>query len=149
VRRFFSTENLLTLLCVFTLLGVQIFGGIGGYLCRCGGQEALTAVDHCHGPHSEACHDESDHDVARESHKHDESSDASREEHQPVRANIQLVQTAGVSAPEFQMVVAEILSAQRFVTLLEKTAHVRTHLRSVYFAPPPGILLRQTVALLV
>ena len=111
--------------------------------------EALTQVDHCHGPHSEECHDEKADDASLEAHGHDESSDADREDHQPVRANIEVVQSSGVSAPELLVVVEEILSVQQFFTSSEKSRSVRTLLRNVYFAPPPGVLLRQTVALLV
>ncbi|MEI6871809.1 MAG: hypothetical protein WCL08_05950, partial [Verrucomicrobiota bacterium] len=91
-------EKLLTLLCIFILLGVQAFGGITGYLCRCGGQEALTQIDHCHGPHSDACHNVED-SAVDDSHSHDESSDADRENHEPVRQTLEVVQSAGVVAP--------------------------------------------------
>jgi hypothetical protein len=41
-----AIEKLLALLCVSTLLLAQAFGATAGYLCRCGGEERLTQVDH-------------------------------------------------------------------------------------------------------
>ena len=148
VKRRSIIEKLLTLLCIFTLLGVQAFGGITGYLCRCGGQEALTQIDHCHGPHSEACHDVEDRAVEN-SHLHDESSDADRENHEPVRQTLQVVQSAGVATPALLSVIVAILPELSFLRFHTRDTLLTAAQRNVYFAPPPGVVLRQTVALLV
>jgi hypothetical protein len=39
------------------MLWAQVFGLHRGFVCDCGGALELTQFDHCHGPHSEACHD--------------------------------------------------------------------------------------------
>lgn len=41
---------------------------VRGFECDCGGTPAFTLQEHCHGPHSEACHDE---DVEEPFHAHD------------------------------------------------------------------------------
>lgn len=51
----------------------QTFGLHRGWICDCGGVEEITQVDHCHGPHSTACHDErnEDHSVPHQHHEDD------------------------------------------------------------------------------
>lgn len=146
-------QNFLTLLCVFALLAAQVFGGITGYLCRCSGGELLTLTDHCHGPHSEACHtstDDSDEkDRTALSPSHDESNDGDREDHTPVRQSLELLQSVGVGAPELVAVLVEILSQPDFTVLLGRELSFTGLLREVYFAQSPGVVLRRTVALLV
>ena len=38
------------------MLWAQVFGLHRGFVCDCGGVAEVTQMDHCHGPHSEACH---------------------------------------------------------------------------------------------
>lgn len=47
----------LTLFAFVAMLWAQVFGLHRGFLCDCGGVAEVTAMDHCHGPHSEACHE--------------------------------------------------------------------------------------------
>lgn len=153
VRRSSSKKNLLTLLCVFALLGMQVFGGITGYLCRCGGEEVLTRTDHCHGPHSEACHKDSDQNsdqgVAEKSHVDDESNDGDRENHTPVSEGPEGVQAAEVAAPVLISVLVAILPEFRFLSILWKDPSLRKALLEFTHVPPPGVVVRQTVVLLV
>lgn len=59
----------LGLIALFAVCWAQTFGLHRGFMCDCGGQEQITVVDHCHGPHSTACHEDDDHAVP---HQHDE-----------------------------------------------------------------------------
>jgi hypothetical protein len=54
----------------------QAFGIHRGWLCDCGDTLRLTLVDHCHGPHSSACHDNDEHDLP---HHHEEDDEESHE----------------------------------------------------------------------
>ena len=47
----------------------QTFGLHRGFMCDYGGVEHITQVDHCHGPHSAACHEDADHSIP---HQHEE-----------------------------------------------------------------------------
>lgn len=51
------TRRILPVLAVLAVACAQVFGLGRGYLCDCGGVEKVTMADHCHGPHSEACHE--------------------------------------------------------------------------------------------
>jgi hypothetical protein len=53
----FLTRYLLPLLAVLAVATAQVFGLGRGYLCDCGGVEKVTQADHCHSPHSSACHE--------------------------------------------------------------------------------------------
>lgn len=74
----------LTALALLLVACAQIFGMDRGFLCDCGGIEKITRVDHCHGPHSAACHQDEDeaqdHDHALTPHHHDESDPQSGED---------------------------------------------------------------------
>ena len=59
----------------------QTFGIQRGWICDCGDTLRLTFVDHCHGPHSSACHEDEDHDLP---HQHDEDEHEDRHEHAAV-----------------------------------------------------------------
>lgn len=50
-----SFQRLLLLLALF---GAQVVGLHRGYICDCGGQERVTRMDHCHGPHEHDCEEE-------------------------------------------------------------------------------------------
>ncbi len=153
MRRSSSKENLLTLLCVFALLGTQVFGGISGYMCRCGGEEVLTRTDHCHGPHSEACHKDleqsSDQGVAEKSHVDDESSDGDRENHTPVGEAPEGVQAAGVAAPALVSVLVAVLPEFSFLRALWKDPSLREALLKESDIPRPGVVVGRTVVLRV
>lgn len=54
-------------LVAFLAVGwAQTFGLHRGWLCDCGGEQQITLVDHCHGPHSADCHEDEDHSVPHE-----------------------------------------------------------------------------------
>lgn len=79
LKRTLSTLALLLVACA------QIFGMDRGFLCDCGGIEKVTRVDHCHGPHSAACHADEDHDLTPHHHDsstHQEGEDTDSHEHQ-------------------------------------------------------------------
>jgi hypothetical protein len=143
-----SMTQALTLVCVITLLMAQAFGGVVGYLCRCGGEQVLTQIDHCHGPHSESCHDEQSQAFeSAEQHAHDNCCDT--ENHEPVRQDVQLAQ---VSSFEFQAPVFVLLadSSELFVRCRLKADVSLVKLwKDVSPAPPQGVFIGRTVVLLV
>jgi len=68
---------ILTLLAFSAMLWAQMFGLHRGFVCDCGGVAEVTPMDHCHGPHSEACHEHEeespchhDHDDDEDTHEH-------------------------------------------------------------------------------
>ncbi|WP_395730744.1 hypothetical protein [Prosthecobacter sp.] len=71
--------RILTSLAVLAVACAQVFGLQRGFLCDCGGVQEVTQADHCHGPHSAACHDEEkaapchssdDHPDSEDTHEH-------------------------------------------------------------------------------
>lgn len=95
-----SRHRLLTACVLLTLAAAQLFGLPRGYLCDCGGIAQLTGMDHCHGPHSAACHEHEDpchkaEDHHGEEHLHDHDTDT--HEHEPVIESL-LAQAAGSSS---------------------------------------------------
>jgi len=141
--------NLLTLLCVLTLLGMQVLGGVAGYLCRCGGEETVTQTDHCHGPHSQLCHDSQPHQGEGDTHLHDDEGSADRENHEPVQKNIELVQSSNLAAPLLLQVIVAVLPVVSFPSFLKEDTSLRSPLRKGICLQPPALALRKTVALLV
>ena len=149
VRTDSKIQNLLTLLCVFTLLGMQALGGVAGYLCRCGGQPTVTQIDHCHGPHSHLCHDSQPEQGQGETRLHDCESGADRENHEPLKKNLELVQSSTLAAPLLVQVITTVLPVVSFRSFLEKDTSLRSSLRKRFLLQPPALALRKTVALLV
>jgi hypothetical protein len=69
-----------TLLAFAAMLWGQVFGLHRGFVCDCGGVAEVTPMDHCHGPHSEACHEHEEEIPCRG--EHDEHhDDADTHEH--------------------------------------------------------------------
>lgn len=74
---------------------VQTFGLHRGFMCDCGGVEHITQVDHCHGPHSSACHEDEDDSVP---HPHEED-DGDTHQHAAVVDSI-IAKQQNDSAPQ-------------------------------------------------
>ena len=136
------------MLCVFTLLMVQAFSAIPGYLCRCGGEQSYTQVDHCHGPHSESCHDSQDQDTAQ-SHLHDDETSGDRENHEPIRKDVELVPSSGIAAPELMTVLLAVLPELQFLVFRTEDTQLTIPLRNVRLTPPPGVIVGRTIVLLM
>jgi hypothetical protein len=140
--------RVLTMLCVFTLLMGQAFAALPGYLCRCGGQQSHTQVDHCHGPHSESCHDSQTQDTAQ-AHLHDNESSGDRENHEPIRKDVELVQSSGIAAPELMTVFLAVLPELPFLGFRTEDTQLTIPWRNVRLAPPPGVVVGRTIVLLM
>lgn len=56
------------LVALLAMAWVHAIRPVRGFECDCGGTPAFTLQEHCHGPHSESCHDE---DVEEPFHAHD------------------------------------------------------------------------------
>ncbi len=148
------SATLLTVLCVLTLLGSQMFGGSAGFLCRCGGEQRVTQADHCHGPHSGLCHGSESDAAHAAAGAHGAGSCAGcsdREEHPPVGSKVDSLQSAASSAeaPELvPVIVAELPELPSLSSLAEDTL-LSTPVSYLRTVPSPGEALRKTVALLL
>lgn len=90
-------QHLIAALALFALLGAQVFGLQRGYLCDCGGEAQQTAYEHCHGPHSSACHD---HESACSAAEEEQPSDTDTHHHPPVTVSLKFsTQKGGLTAP--------------------------------------------------
>jgi hypothetical protein len=143
-----ALEKLLALLCVSTLLLAQAFGATAGYLCRCGGEERLTQVDHCHGPHSNGCHDSEEVDGPRE-HLHEASDGADRENHEPLRSQVELLPSSEVAAPALVSVLLTLDPRLALFGFRKKELQHILPLRKVSLSPPVGVFVSRTVVLLM
>ena len=154
VRDRLPSAALLTVMCVLTLLGSQMFGGIAGFLCRCGGEQRVTQADHCHGPHSELCHGAGSDAAHAAAGAHGEGSCAGcsdREEHQPVGDKVDSLQSASASAeaPELVPVIVAELPELPSLSFLAEDTLLSTPVSYLRTVPSPGEALRKTVALLI
>lgn len=82
--------KLFSLLTLAILAWAQVFGMARGYICDCGNVAQITAMDHCHGPHSISCHETEsaahcvdDHEDGKASH-----SDSDRHQHEPLKETV-------------------------------------------------------------
>ena len=132
--------------CALALLVLQTFGGITGYLCRCGGQESVTLTDHCHGPHSEDCHEDSSSQPACSP---DDDSCADQQQHELVRTEVELIQSSDVSAPELLPVLLSVLQDPPFLVLRTEDVHLTVSWLNISPTPPPSIVVGRTTVLLV
>ena len=150
----------LSALALLLVACAQIFGMDRGFLCDCGGIEKVTRVDHCHGPHSAACHadenEEAEHDHTLTPHHHDESDHPSQSgdshEHQALIESLLASISPGLefSAPPtavIHLVLPEWQSPVIQLTALTSTAEVAAnHSPQSTHRPWPHVLAR-TVAL--
>jgi hypothetical protein len=83
-----SLRQMFLFVTVVAIAWAQTAGIHRGYLCECGGTAELTAADHCHGPHSEACHGQEicpdNHEAVP--HHHDSSED--KQDHPAVKESL-------------------------------------------------------------
>lgn len=145
-----SQRLILGLIALLAVGWAQTFGLHRGFACDCGGMEQITQVDHCHGPHSTACHEEenADHSIP---HEHEED-DGSTHQHAAVVDSLVAKQQTdfafSIAAP------VKVLDAQ---ALWESSVHVLTEDDRSTETPPPRAgpaqasawprLLAQTIAL--
>jgi hypothetical protein len=136
----------LGLIALLAVGWAQTFGLHRGWLCDCGGEEQITLMDHCHGPHSADCHEDEDHSVP---HEHDED-DGDRHQHAAVIDSLVAKQQNDTA---LQLTVpVNLLSA---FDLLETSRQAHTGVRFVTEKPPQRSLqapawprrLAQTIAL--
>lgn len=132
----------------------QTFGLHRGYACDCGGVEAFTQVDHCHGPHSTACHEEGNEDHAIP-HQHDEEEeDGDTHPHAVVVDSL----VAKQQNDDFSFSLAVPVRALDAQALWECAVHMPPQLQHQAPTPPPRAgpalaasawprLLAQTIAL--
>jgi hypothetical protein len=143
---------LLSVLCVFTLLVAQAPGGTAGYLCQCASEQTVSLSDHCHGPHSAAGQDAADVAVAAGLDQHNDGTcDAGeeREDHSPIQTNLQLVPSSGVSAPELSPVLVAVITEPALVDFLIAETALRSWFDQVLPVQSLGVVVGQTVVLLV
>jgi hypothetical protein len=120
---------LIVIAALFALMGAQVFGLQRGYVCDCGGMVELTEFDHCHGPHSAACHDEES-PVEHHSHGHaDDECGGDTHHHAPYVESIEFFkqQNGGFAPPS----LAGVLSAVPLIL-------------SLPLAEPPEVVVRIT-----
>ncbi len=136
------------MLCVLTLLLAQAFGVTAGYLCRCGGEERITQIDHCHGPHSEDCHDGPEIENPQQ-HVHESAGGADREDHEPVRSEVELLPSSEVAAPALISVLLTVDPELALFGFRKPEPQAILPLRNVSIAPPVGVFVSRTVVLLM
>lgn len=132
---------MLAVLCVFAVIGAQLFGVARGFVCDCGGRSQVVEVSSCSGSHGEHCHMEES-----ESGTHDEEGNENRKEHEQVKDD--LTGTNG-QAPHVVIpapVMCAALPALMFFAP-ECLPAPREYPPDSYGGPPPGIAVARTVVL--
>ncbi len=116
---------LLTIFALLALGWAQVFGMMRGYVCDCGGEVEITAMDHCHGPHGIACHD---HESDAPEHDHSEKDS---HEHPPLTESVQAQQQSAQAS----LVVAPMLAV--ISTLEAITPFISLNEAAISYTPPP------------
>lgn len=124
----------------------QVCGLQRGFECDCGGIEQLTLLDHCHGPHTSACHD----DEPAHEHHDDEEDAEDRHDHTPNIEELLSTGTANDHAFSVPVVVLTFLDVVEPVLPQRDEFVVRPDLpeqRSCY--PPWPVQLAHEIELRV
>jgi hypothetical protein len=134
--------RLLLALTVLAFAVVQVFGGNGGYLCVCGGETTIVAVDHCHGPHGVQCHDDQTDDRHR-----DTGTQGDTEQHPPVKIDLK----GCASEVSAVVVTAPVLVAVFVFDAVSEflTAATGPRKMEVGESPPPSIAVVRSVVFLI
>jgi hypothetical protein len=126
------------------LLVMQAVGGFRAYLCDCGGQVRLTKVDHCHGPHSAACHD---HESGAPHRQEGDSGD--RHDHERV---VQELQFRSIENFQLPAVIPVLLvwqpGAFEFLFVTGRTVECRS-MAEPDGSPPTGVVVARTVVFII
>ena len=129
-------HSISTLLVLALLAWAHVGGVVRGYLCDCGGKISVTQLDHCHGPHSEACHDDADDRDAHQPHHHEDDTDS--HEHEALvdtfQARLHDVVSHNVNAP---FLTQFDLPAWQFTSVLPPDALEASHRLRAHGRPRP------------
>ncbi|MGV3664393.1 MAG: hypothetical protein ACO1TE_29745 [Prosthecobacter sp.] len=138
----------LGLIALLAIGWAQTFGLHRGWICDCGGVEYVTQVDHCHGPHSEACHDEenADHSIP---HDH-EGDDGDTHQHAAVVDSLVAKQQN-----DFAFSIAAPVKVLSVLDAWESLVQAPCEVEHLAETPPPRagparewpLILAQTIAL--
>lgn len=139
---------ILGLIALLAIGWAQTFGLHRGWVCDCGGVAEITQVDHCHGPHSEACHEtgNEDHSIP---HQHHED-DGDTHEHAAVVDSLIAKQQN-----DFAFSIATPVTVLSVLHIWESILNVPSKMERLAETPPPKQspvhawprLLAQTIAL--
>lgn len=121
---------ILGLIALLAIGWAQTFGLHRGWICDCGGVEEITQVDHCHGPHSEACHEEGNeaHSIP---HQHHED-DGDTHEHVAVVDSLIAKQQN-----DFSFSIEAPVKVLSVLSLWENLVRVPSQVEQVAHTPPP------------
>lgn len=121
---------ILGLIALLAIGWAQTFGLHRGWVCDCGGVEFITQVDHCHGPHSTACHDEENEDHSVPHHHGEEDGDT--HEHPAVVDSLVAKQQN-----DFSFSIATPVKVLGVMNAWETIVRVPSHDEQVAETPPP------------
>ena len=139
-----SFARLLTVLCVFAVLGAQVFGLARAFVCDCGGDFVIVKSESCHGPHGPNCHVEESEPSQCPDHGHDggdhKQHDVVKEDLKSTAVNEPLV----LPAPVLLALLPELMcfTPETVVTLPEYPT-------DAYGGPPASAAIARTVVLLI
>ena len=118
--------GLLALLCLIALLGVQVCGGVRGYVSDSSGAVEWMVQDPCS----------------------DEDGAGGTTDHEQVRDDVQVRLRPALEAPAHVPVLAAVLEDDAFGALPSfLPSHIAARDRNV--GPPPGVMVARTVVLLI
>lgn len=142
-------SRLLPMLAIFMMACAQVFGLQRGFVCDCGGEQEVTQADHCHGPHSMACHEQEK--EAPCSKPLDHESEGTTHQHQALIENL-IAQRLGndhVLVPEpittwFALPVVELLGFASQHEAVRRSLFLRKELDQIPVWP---VMLAHTIEL--
>lgn len=96
-------KHLLPAMALLALVCAQVFGLGRGFVCDCGGVETVTLEEHCHGPHSAACHE---HEAEEPCHGDEDHHEGDSHEHEALSESLRASVSPGLefSAPVLTVV---------------------------------------------
>ena len=122
-------------LCVFAVLGAQVFGVTSRFVCDCSGRQEVVKESSCSGPHGETCHT----DGAQQG-------NGDQKQHELEKETL-----TGTSAPVHHVVIpsAVVLAILPELSIFspEMFSAPAGYLSDAHCSPPLSVALARTVAL--
>lgn len=129
-------QKMLMMTAVVAIATAQLLGIQQGYICDCGGQVTLTQADHCHGPHTEECHDHELEDHSDEEPLQDHGPASDTNEHSEMVSSL-LAKTQHVPVIQILSPVTQILPLSEW--LLSTLQAEVTEQAAAYYTEADGI----------
>lgn len=132
-----ASRLIAVVLLLASLAGAQLFGVVRGFICECTGASVPVASADCR---AETCHPGASHDACCQEHEH-------RHQHQEVRETLDA--TSGTAPVLLPVPLLHVVAILELPAPVWKETLPPEWRRAVDTGPPPPLIVKETVVLLV